>query len=516
MKVLITLTDVEPAVRLKNLFERAGVETEVVSPYDDLRTAVEKQKPDVIVLTGGLVDQPNVQLVKRQLWEGTAVVGLSDLDDPTLRDRLRALGYVEIWTKPVDVNEVFDGIKRILERRRLAEITGLSGESDAIREVLVKIEQMAPVSSTVLIEGESGTGKELVARAIHQLSPRRAKPFIPVNIGALPETLLESELFGHEKGAFTGAAERRLGRFELAHTGTLFLDEVGEAPAPTQVKLLRALEEREIMRLGGVSPIRVDVRVVAATNRPLHDHVEEGSFRADLYYRLNVLHIYLPPLRGRPEDIPLLVRKFVREFSEAHGREFKGISAEAMQLLAGYSWPGNVRELRNLVESMVVLSPGREIGAEDIPRELRNGGAPRLLPVHVGPVLRASEGVTGRELEFIVRSMVELKLQVEELRRRLDEVRQPDGQWIGEIQGSSQIAVRSPQSAVASIEPPETSTSEVITIAPGMTMEEIEKAAIRQALAASRGNRRKAAEMLAIGERTLYRKLREYNVPEGM
>ena len=270
------------------------------------------------------------------------------------------------------------------------------------------------------------------------------------------------------------------------------------------------------MRLGGVSPIRVDVRVVAATNRPLRDHVEEGSFRADLYYRLNVLHIYLPPLRQRPDDIPLLVRKFVREFSEAHGREFKGISAEAMQLLASYPWPGNVRELRNLVESMVVLSPGREIGADDIPRELRDGGVPRLLPVHVGPVLRASEGVTGREMEFIVRSMVELKLQVEELRRRLDEVRQPDGQWIGDVPGPSQLAARSPQSAIASIEPPEAQASDVITIAPGMTMEDIERAAIRQALAASRGNRRKAAEMLAIGERTLYRKLREYNVPEGM
>ena len=514
MKVLITLTDIEPAVRLKNLLESSGVETEVVSPYDDMRTAVQKQKPDVIVLTGGLVDQPNVQLVKQQLWDGAAVVGLSDIDDPTLRERLRSLGYVEIWTKPVDVTEVFDGIRRILERRRLAEVTGLMGESDPIREVLVKIEQMAPVSSTVLIEGESGTGKELVARAIHHLSPRRARPFIPVNIGALPETLLESELFGHEKGAFTGAAERRLGRFELAHTGTLFLDEVGEAPPPTQVKLLRALEEREIMRLGGTSPIRVDVRVVAATNRPLRDHVEEGTFRADLYYRLNVLNIYLPPLRDRPEDIPLLVRRFVREFSEAHGREFKGISAEAMQILTAYQWPGNVRELRNLVESMVVLSPGREIGAADIPRELRDGGAPRLLPVHVGPVLRAQESVSGRELEFIVRSMVELKLQVEELRRRMDEVGPMAGQWIGEAKGS-QSSFRIPPSDVASIEPPEAHPPEVIQIAPGMTMEEIERAAIRQALAASRGNRRKAAEMLAIGERTLYRKLREYNLPSG-
>jgi DNA-binding NtrC family response regulator len=280
------------------------------------------------------------------------------------------------------------------------------------------------------------------------------------------------------------------------------------------VKLLRALEEREIMRLGGTSPIRVDVRVVGATNRPRREHVEEGSCRADLYYRRNVLINYLPPLRDRPEDIPLLVRKFVRELSEAHGREFRGISAEAMQILAGYAWPGNVRELRNLVESMVVLSPGREIGADDIPRELRDGGAPRLLPVHVGPVLRAQEGVGGREMEFIVRSMVELKLQVEELRRRLDEVGPPSGQWIGEVQSArgpaGQVGVRS----APAIEPPELEQSNAVLIAPGMTMEEIERAAIRQALAASRGNRRKAAEMLAIGERTLYRKLREYNVPE--
>src|SRR5687767_1694697 len=392
MKVLITLTDVEPAVRLKNLLERSGVETEVVSPYDDLRTAVEKQKPDVILLTGGLVDQPNVQLVKRQLWEGTAVVGLSDLDDPTVRERLRALGYVEIWTKPVDVNEVFDGIKRILERRRLAEITGLIGESDAIREVLVKIEQMAPVSSTVLVEGESGTGKELVARAIHLLSPRRSKPFIAVNVGALPDTLLESELFGHEKGAFTGAAERRLGRFELADEGTLFLDEIGEIPHATQVKLLRVLESREVTRVGGGQPFRVDVRVVAATNRPLREQVEEGTFRADLYYRLNVLRIYLPPLRERREDIPLLVRQFVAELSAQHERPFRGITAEAMQLLVDYSWPGNVRELRNLVESMVVLAPGREVGPEDTPRQIREGGAARFLPVHVGPIVRGTGG----------------------------------------------------------------------------------------------------------------------------
>src|SRR6185295_5541435 len=182
-------------------------------------------------------------------------------------------------------------------------------------------------------EGESGTGKELVARAVHLLSPRKNKPFIAVNVGALPETLLESELFGHEKGSFTGASERRLGRFELADTGTLFLDEIGEIPHSTQVKLLRVLEEREVTRVGGSASIPVDVRVVAATNRPLREHVEEGGFRADLFYRLNVLRVYLPPLRERKEDIPILVRRFIRELSKAHDRPFHGLGAEALQAL---------------------------------------------------------------------------------------------------------------------------------------------------------------------------------------
>src|SRR5690242_6587351 len=237
------------------------------------------------------------------LWDGVMVVGLADVRDPDIDDRLRSIGFVEVYAKPIVVDEVADAIRRLLDRQRLSRLTGLIGQSEAIREVLVKVEQIAPVSSTVLIEGESGTGKELVARAIHRLSPRRNKPFIAVNAGALPETLIESELFGHEKGAFTGAAERRLGRFELANNGTLFLDEIGEVPPATQVKLLRVLEDGEVTRVGGTTPIKVDVRVVAATNQPLRRLVEEGAFRADLYYRLNVLSIYLPPLRERPDDV---------------------------------------------------------------------------------------------------------------------------------------------------------------------------------------------------------------------
>src|SRR5437764_4436259 len=440
MKVLLTLQDVEPAVRLNALLESEGIETAVVSPLDDMRATIRREKPDIIVFSADLADPASVALVKEQLWSGAASVGLSDVADEEYLERLRSAGYVELYPKPVSYPEVLASLKRILERRRLQSLTGLIGESDAVREVMVQVEQMAPVTATVLVEGESGTGKELVARALHVLSGRKSRPFIAVNVGALPETRLESELFGHEKGAFTGAAERRLGRFELADRGTIFLDEIGEIPVGTQVKLLRVREEREFMRVGGTVPIRVDVRVVTATNRPLREQVEQGSFRSDLFYRLNVLRIHLPPLRDRRDDIPILVRHFIKDYSKQHDRAFHGISAEAMQILIEYPWPGNVRELRNLIESMVVLSPGHEIHPEDLPRQIRDGGS-RYLPVHVGPILRGEEQATGagRELEFIVRSLIELKLQVEELRRRFDterrdeDARRRDG-WIGDVQ----------------------------------------------------------------------------------
>src|SRR5690606_14080253 len=282
--ILITLTDVEPAVRLNAQLEQLGFETAVVSPLDDVKGTLKREKPEVVVVTGALLDPPMLHLVRELLWDEVMVVGLADVDEPGLRDRLRSIGYADVWVKPIVEEEVAGAVRRMLERHRLQSEVGLIGDSDAIREVLVKIDQIAPVSSTVLIEGESGTGKELVARAIHRRSLRRNKPFIAVNVGALPETLLESELFGHEKGSFTGAAERRIGRFELASTGTLFLDEIGEIPSATQVKLLRVLEEREVVRVGGTQPIRVDVRVVAATNQPLRQRVEEGRFRADLYF----------------------------------------------------------------------------------------------------------------------------------------------------------------------------------------------------------------------------------------
>jgi transcriptional regulator with PAS, ATPase and Fis domain len=359
---------------------------------------------------------------------------------------------------------------------------------------------MAPVTSTVLIEGESGTGKELVAKGIHDLSPRRGKAFIAVNCAAIPETLLESELFGHEKGAFTGAAERRLGRFELADGGTIFLDEVGEMPPATQVKLLRVLEDRSFFRVGGIQPIKVDVRVIAATNRSLKDAVALGHFRDDLFYRLNVLAIYLPPLRERRSDIPLLVRRFIAELAATHSRQdrpFKGITPEALQILVEAEWPGNVRQLRNLIESMVVLAPEGEIRAADIPRDIRERGRGVGLPMRVSV---AGRDVAGQEVEFILRSLVELKLQIEELRRRIED-RPARRVEVIEVGGGP------PDPLDAEPEP----EGPVIYRA-GMTMADVERAAIEAVLEETRGNRRKAAEVLGIGERTLYRKLKEYQL----
>jgi DNA-binding NtrC family response regulator len=259
----------------------------------------------------------------------------------------------------------------------------------------------------------------------------------------------------------------------------------------------------------------VNVRVIAATNRPLREYVEEGSFRSDLYYRLNVLSIYLPPLRARPEDIPILVRRFIRDFTVEHDRPFPGISAATMEILVHYPWPGNVRELRNLVESMVVLAHGREIGPDDLPRQIRDGGNARYLPVRVGPVPGQASQADGRELEFILRSLLELKLQVEELRRRLDDDRGavlggPSGAYIGEVLPATSVA-----SVVAAIGPrDEIPPPNVVSVTPGMKMTEVERAVIEATLKETRGNRRKAADLLGIGERTLYRKIKEYRLPE--
>jgi formate hydrogenlyase transcriptional activator len=243
---------------------------------------------------------------------------------------------------------------------------GIVGRSPALRSLLGEIQMVAPTDSTVLISGETGTGKELIARAVHNLSARRANPFVKVNCAAIPTGLLESELFGHEKGAFTGAVTQRVGRFELANRGTIFLDEIGEAPLELQPKLLRVLQEREFERLGSSRTIHTDARLVTATNVNLPELVDSKQFRSDLYYRLNVFPIQVPPLRERPEDIPLLVRYFARQFASRMGRRIRWMTSSAMDMLVGYSWPGNIRELQNLIERAVIRSAGERLDVPDI------------------------------------------------------------------------------------------------------------------------------------------------------
>lgn len=294
-------------------------------------------------------------------------------------------GAAEFVYKPLNIDQVEFMIARALERSTITRenrelkqqldtkygMENLIGESEAMQEVFDTIRQVAPTRATVLIEGESGTGKELAARALHRLSTRSNGAFVPVHCAALNSSLLESELFGHEKGAFTGASERRKGRFELADGGTLFLDEIGEVDSATQVKILRVLEEREFERVGGNETISVDTRLVTATNRDLAMMVREGTFREDLFYRLDVVTLRMPPLRERRSDIPLLLNHYLKQFADENGRKLKGFTSDAVELLTGYDWPGNVRELRNVVENMVVLARGDRLGMRDIPSKLR-------------------------------------------------------------------------------------------------------------------------------------------------
>jgi DNA-binding NtrC family response regulator len=340
----------------------------------------------------------------------------------------------------------------------------------------------------------------------------------------MPETLLESELFGHEKGAFTGAIGQRKGLFELADRTTLFLDEIGEMPPATQTKLLRVLEEREFMRLGGETAISVDVRVITATNQHLRTLVEVGRFRRDLYYRLNVLNIELPPLRERRADIPLLVDHFIREASREHDRPHIRIAPDALDILVRYDWPGNVREIKNLIESMVVLSPGSVVRPGDIPPEIRDGSASRsLLPVPMASAVDAPRA-TAPELEFIFRTLLQLRMNVEDLRREFEEYRRIHPELA--IRESVPLGIALPpfalnRPAIRDIEevtrPAEADDTEdeheVVVYRPGMTLQDLEKAAITAALKEVAGNRRKAAEMLGMGERTLYRKIKEYGIP---
>jgi two-component system response regulator HydG len=305
----------------------------------------------------------------------------------TVRDAVEAMkaGAYDYLTKPLDVDELKLTLARGLRHAALEEenarlralvgcdvdVTTIIGTSEPMRRVFEAIALVAPTEATVLIQGESGTGKELVAQAIHANSPRRAGPLITVNCAALPETLLESELFGHERGAFTGATERRLGRFELAHHGTIFLDEIGELTPAAQTKLLRVLQSQEFERVGGTHTLKVDVRVIAATNKDLEAAVRTGQFREDVWYRLQVFPLTVPPLREHRDDIPLLAEHFLKSYTERHRRRLRGLTPRALDLLMRYEWPSNVRELEHAIERAVILARGEHLTPEEFPPSLR-------------------------------------------------------------------------------------------------------------------------------------------------
>lgn len=372
-------------------------------------------------------------------------------------------GAADYLSKPVNFDDLLIRIDRALrsseveaENRRLHRqldakygMENIVGTSPAMEAVFDIVRQAAPSQATVLIQGPSGTGKELVAHAIHQLSARAKGPFVPVHCAALSRELLESELFGHERGAFTGAIERRKGRFEQANGGTLFLDEIGEIDESVQVKLLRVLEERAFERVGGTETLHVDIRIVAATNRDLRKRVAEGKFREDLFYRLDVVDIQMPALRDRPDDIPLLVAHFLREFNEKNGKAFDSVAPEAVEALQRYDWPGNVRELRNTVERMVVLGRGTRLVLADVPRNIR----------------------------------------------------EPQGAGVPESRDPGMPAFRNPAM-------PESRHSGIPESRdPEGTLADVEKQKILSMLEACAGNRSLTAERLGISRRTLHRKL---------
>ena len=385
--------------------EKAGLG---VRTFDDARRALEYLEAGSTVQLvicdlrmPGLDGIGFLEEVRKQYGESLSVILVTGFGSIESAVEAMQIGADDYLTKPVDLYELRKRVHNLLEKRNLQEqVTNLRqmmdkrfgfesiiGHSAAMDRLFEQMRLVAPTRSSVLIVGESGTGKELVATALHHASQRADERFLAINCGAIPSDILESELFGHEKGAFTGAVARKIGKFELAHRGTLFLDEISELYPELQVKLLRVLEERQVMRVGGSELIDVDFRLIAATNRDLQKEVAEGRFREDLYYRLKVVTIEIPPLRDRLDDLPLLAEHYLEIFCNEHGREPKRLSAQALDALGRHPWPGNVREFKNLLESLVIFHEGPEIGVGDLPAEVRadapiaTGGVPIQSPL---------------------------------------------------------------------------------------------------------------------------------------
>ncbi len=383
VNILVIDDEIETLKAIKKALNRDGYSVIAVDNGKEGIEILEREDIDLVITDLKLPDVDGMEILKRGLRINPDIAVIMITAYGTIENAVDAMkmGAVDYVLKPIDIYDLRLRVDKAISAKNMrkeivylkSEVSkkygfqNIIGNSKAMREVYEKVMQIAPTKSNVLILGESGTGKELIAKAIHYNSPRKDKPFIALNCAAIAESLFESELFGHEKGAFTGAVEKRVGKFEMAHMGTLFLDEVGEIPLPIQVKLLRVLEEKEFMRVGGTRLIKVDVRLISATNADLEKAVKENKFREDLYYRLKVVTIELPPLRERKEDIPLLVSHFVEEFCRENNKRIDSIDKEVMEFFMEYDWPGNVRELRNTIENMVVMAKKNRLTLEDVP-----------------------------------------------------------------------------------------------------------------------------------------------------
>jgi two-component system response regulator HydG len=447
IRILVIDDEPEHAEAIVEALERLGHECIAAHTAQDGLKVIEEGQVDIVITDLILRDEiDGIEILRRALRllddvEVIIVTGHGTIPSAVEAIQLGATSYL---TKPLNIKElrtvVAKAVANLQLRRENRELhrtidrrfgfEQIQGNDPNILRVLDTLQQVAPTDATVIIYGESGTGKELAAKAIHFNSPRRSRPFVALNCASLSEGILESELFGHEKGSFTGANTRRIGRFEYANGGTLLLDEVGDMPMSTQIKLLRVIEDRQIMRVGSNEPIDVDVRLLAATNADLRRLVKEGTFREDLFFRLNVVSIRMPPLRERKGDIPLLAKTFLEEYADRHNKEVSEISSDVLKAFHRYDWPGNIRELRNCIESMVVVTRDDVLGEDDLPHHITPGRLALPAPADLS----------------------------------------------------------------------------------GMSLQEAERELIRTTLEACDGNRKEAAGKLGIGERTLYRKINQYNL----
>lgn len=396
-RILIVEDDESVREMLEAVLKESGYETQSVVDGPQGIEAAKSTVFHLYMIDLRLPGMSGIDVLReiRKINSDAVCVVLTGFGTVELAVNAMKAGAFDFISKPFQVGLVMAIVKNGIEHHRLRhenvflqktvhekyQFDNIIGKSANMQTVYELIEKVSDTDSTLLIQGESGTGKEIIAKTIHYNSPRHDKPLVPVNCAAIPEALLESELFGHEKGAFTGATSSRIGRFEMAHGGTLFLDEISELPLPLQVKLLRVLQEREFERVGGSKSLRVDVRIIAATNQDLEEAVAEKRFREDLFYRLHVIPITIPPLRSRIEDLPLLVNHFIQKFNKKKKRGLDGIDQETLQVLMSYPWPGNIRELENLIERIVILKGGGIISIEDLPEKYTKPRNKQMIPL---------------------------------------------------------------------------------------------------------------------------------------